>query len=80
MVTISILVITVIAVVIVTVAWARYITKNQGETAAQVAKWSFKLVDGKTETIDKIDFPITRTDSNNYVEDGLLAPRYIWTI
>ena len=55
-------------------AWAKYQTTVTGVGTATVAKWSFKLVDGITETTDVIDFAITRTDANESVVAGKLAP------
>ena len=55
-------------------AWARYTSTVNGTATAQVAKWSFKLVDGVTETKDVIDFAITRTDGYGKVVDNRLAP------
>lgn len=55
-------------------AWAKYTSATDGTATAQVAKWSFKLVDGVTETTDVIDFAITRTDGYGKVVEGLLAP------
>ncbi len=55
-------------------AWAKYTSSINGTASAQVAKWSFKLVDGITETSDVIDFAFTRTDGYEHVEAGKLAP------
>ena len=55
-------------------AWAKYTSAINGTATAQVAKWSFKLVDGVTETTDVIDFAVTRTDGYEHVVEGLLAP------
>lgn len=55
-------------------AWARYNSSVSGIATGQIAKWSFKLVDGVTETKDIIDFAITRTDGYGKVTDGKLAP------
>ena len=55
-------------------AWAKYQAVVNGTTTAQVAKWSFKLVDGITETSDIIDFAFTRTDGYGKVAAGKLAP------
>ena len=68
-------VILIIAVVILAgIAYARYVTSIRGQTEAQVAKWSFKVVDGDSSTIDVLDFPITRTDSNTEVDSSTIAP------
>lgn len=55
-------------------AWAKYRTVAGGTATAQVARWSFTLVDGIAETTDVIDFAVTRTDENPKVEAGTLAP------
>lgn len=55
-------------------AWAKYASSINGTATAQVAKWSFKLVDGVTETTDVIDFAITRTDGYGKVVEEKLAP------
>lgn len=75
----NLLIIFLIAVIMVTssigiFAWAKYQTAINGSATAQVAKWSFKLVDGITETSDVIDFAFTRTDGYEHVEEGKLAP------
>lgn len=61
-------------------AWAKYISSKIGSAEAQVAKWSFKVVDGDVSTIDVLDFPITRTDENNKVDRNTIAPRNMWKI
>lgn len=75
----SILIILLISIIMVSssiglYAWAKYQSAVNGSATADVAKWTFKLVDGITETSDVIDFEITRTDGNKHVIDGLLAP------
>lgn len=55
-------------------AWAKYTSQIDGTATAQVAKWSFKVVDGITETTDVIDFAFTRTDGYGKVAEGVLAP------
>lgn len=55
-------------------AWAKFLTAENGTATAQVAKWSFKVVDGIAETSDVIDFAVTRTDGYKHVEEGKLAP------
>lgn len=55
-------------------AWARYQSSINGTATAQVAKWSFKVVDAIPQTTDVIDFAVTRTDNNTSVADGKLAP------
>ena len=55
-------------------AWARIRKRVNGTATAQVARWSFKLVDGVVETSDVIDFAVTRTDDNPNVSEGSLAP------
>jgi len=54
-------------------AWARYQTTVQGESTAQVAKWNFKVTGDKTQT-EQVSFLITRTDNNQTVADGTIAP------
>ena len=54
-------------------AWARYQTSVEGEGTAQVAKWSFKVAGDKTQT-EQIAFPISRTDTNDTVVTGTIAP------
>ncbi|MBE5805782.1 MAG: hypothetical protein E7313_03615 [Clostridiales bacterium] len=55
-------------------AWAKYQTTIEGTAIGEIAKWSFKVVDGDTTTSEIIDFPITRTDNNTSVAKGRLAP------
>lgn len=55
-------------------AWAKYKTTIGGTASEEVAKWSFKVVDGNTETADILDFPITRTDNNTDVAANTIAP------
>ena len=64
----------VITVSLIGFAWARYVSSRSGDTEAQVAKWSFKVVDGDASTIDVLDFPITRTDNNQAVDKNTIAP------
>ncbi len=71
---IVILIILILLVSLIGYGWARYISSKEGDATAQVAKWSFKVVDGVPETEDVLDFAITRTDSNNEVKEGKLAP------
>jgi len=54
-------------------AWARYQTTVQGESTAQVAKWNFKVTGDKTQT-EQVSFLITRTDNNQTVAEGTIAP------
>jgi len=54
-------------------AWARYQTSVQGESTAQVARWSFKVNGNGTQT-EQVSFLMTRTDSNNTVATGTIAP------
>ncbi len=75
----TLLIIFLIAVIMVTssiglYAWAKYTSSINGTATAQVAKWSFKLVDGVTETSDVIEFAFTRTDGYEHVAEGRLAP------
>ncbi len=75
----TLLIIFLIAVIMVTssiglYAWAKYTSSISGNATAQVAKWSFKLVDGVTETSDVIEFAFTRTDGYEHVVEGRLAP------
>ena len=55
-------------------AWARYISRQEGNATAQVAKWSFKVTNGTQEISDTVNFAITRTDGNSHVAEGKLAP------
>ena len=71
---IIILVLIVTSIALVGYAYARYITSQSGDAEAQVAKWSFKVVDGDASTIDVLDFPITRTDNNQEVDRNTIAP------
>ena len=75
----TLLIIFLIVVIMVTssiglYAWAKYTSLINGNATAQVAKWSFKLVDGVTETSDVIEFAFTRTDGYEHVAEGRLAP------
>lgn len=75
----TLLIIFLIVVIMVTssiglYAWAKYTSSINGNATAQVAKWSFKLVDGVTETSDVIEFEFTRTDGYEHVAEGRLAP------
>lgn len=72
-----------ILIVIATIsmyAWAKYKSSLYGNVNSQVAKWSFKVKDGDTSTIDILDFPITRTDENSMVGRNTIAPRNIWKV
>ena len=66
----TLLVIFLIAVIMVSssiglYAWAKYTSSINGTATAQVAKWSFKLVDGVTETSDVIEFAFTRKNNKS---------------
>ena len=67
-------------VVLAGFAYARYVTSKTGQTEAQIARWSFKVVDGNSSTIDVLDFPITRTDNNQEVDRNTIAPRNLWKV
>ena len=77
---ITVLIIILIVITLIGLAYARYVTSQSGQTEAQVAKWSFKVVDGNPNTIDVLDFPITRTDNNQEVDRNTIAPRNLWSI
>ena len=77
---IIILIVAITAIMSIGFAYAKYKTTLQGETSTQIAKWSFKVVDGNQQTIDVLDFPVTRTDNNSDVQQGNIAPRYLWKI
>ena len=55
-------------------AWAKYITSKNGSAQAPMAKWRFELKDGITQTANQIDFPLTRTDNNQQIDSGCIAP------
>ena len=56
-------------------AYAKYITRLNGNAQAPVAKWSFdyRILDG-TQTEEVSDFSITRTDNNSDVNSETIAP------
>ncbi|MBE5805229.1 MAG: hypothetical protein E7313_00675 [Clostridiales bacterium] len=54
-------------------AWAKYQTTINGTATGETAKWSFKVSDGNTST-QEIEFPMTRTDNNTSVAEGIIAP------
>lgn len=70
----------ILSAAVIGLAWAKYLNSSSEQSSAEIAKWSFKLVGGTTDTSGIIHFPITRTDSNTCIEQGVLAPRYIWRI
>ena len=45
-------------------AWARYNSRIQQNATAEVAKWSFKVTGNGEQSVDNINFAITRTDTN----------------
>lgn len=55
-------------------AWAKLSETIKGTTTGEVAKWSFKVVDGIPETTDVIDFAVTRIDDNETVAENMIAP------
>ena len=55
-------------------AWARYQSSIQGQAVAQVARWNFNLVDTDLQTTDVIELAVTRTDNNETVAEGKVAP------
>lgn len=61
-------------------AWAKYKSSLQGNVNSQIAKWSFKVKLGETNTIDVLNFPETRTDGNTLVDSNTIAPRNKWKI
>ena len=70
---ISILIIVVIS--LVGFAFARYITRIDGNAQAPVAKWSFdSKILNSTQTEEVSDFSITRTDNNGDVNSETIAP------
>jgi len=54
-------------------AWARYQTSVEGEGTAQVAKWKFTVNGNETQT-EQVSFLMTRTDNNQTVVEGTIAP------
>jgi len=54
-------------------AWARYQTTVEGQSTAQVAKWEFKVNGNGTQT-QQVSFLMTRTDNNQTVAEGTIAP------
>ncbi|MBE5806408.1 MAG: hypothetical protein E7313_06895 [Clostridiales bacterium] len=54
-------------------SWAKYRTTVEGTATGEVAKWNFNVTDGNSQT-EAIDFTLTRTDNNDSVVDGKLAP------
>ena len=62
-------------VVLVGIAYARYITKLNGQVEAQIANWSFK-VNGSTNDTFEIDLANTRAGiiQEANVEEGYIAP------
>jgi len=74
----SLLIIILIAIILVSSvigiwAWARYQSGMQGQAVVQVAKWNFK-VSGDGEQTEQISFLMTRTDNNETVATGTIAP------
>lgn len=55
-------------------AFARYVTMLNGRTSVDIAKWSFKVTYGETKTQQVPNFATTRTDNNQDVQAGTLAP------
>ncbi|MBO5349919.1 MAG: hypothetical protein J6A89_08930 [Clostridia bacterium] len=74
LVIIFLILIFIISVALAIYAWGKYQSTIKGNATAQVAKWSFKLVDENTETSDVIDFALTRTDNYQNVVKEKLAP------
>lgn len=73
----NILLVLVLLIVISTIsmyAWAKYQSSFKGSATSEIAKWTFNVKDGNTETIDILDFPITRTDENEKVARDNIAP------
>lgn len=77
---IIILIVIITTIMSIGFAYAKYKTTLQGETNTKIAKWSFKVIDGNSQTVDVLDFPITRTDNNSDVQQGNIAPRHLWKI
>ena len=70
------LIITTVASCVGLYAWAKYISSQNGQATAQIAKWYFNLktgeetIDGKTKTL----LELTRTDEYGHVAQGKIAP------
>ena len=70
------LIITTVASCVGLYAWAKYISSQNGQAIAQIAKWYFNLktgeetIDGKTKTL----LELTRTDEYGHVAQGKIAP------
>lgn len=71
---ISVIIVVVGFIIIGQIAFARFRTVNSGNVVAEIAKWDFKVVDGNPVTVNELDFPVTRTDNNNQVSSGTIAP------
>ena len=56
-------------------AYARYITRINGNAQAPVAKWSFdSKILNSAQTVEVSDFSVTRTDNNGDVNSETIAP------
>ena len=71
---ISIIIVLIGCICIGQIAYSRFRTVNSGNVVAEIAKWNFKVVDGNPVTANALDFPVTRTDNNNQVSSGTIAP------
>ncbi len=60
------LIIIVSAVSLTIFAWAKYNSRNNGQATAEIAKWYFKVIGNGEQSVDNINFSITRTDSNRF--------------
>ncbi len=45
-------------------AWAKYRSEKNEGASADVAKWYFRVIGDSEQSVDNIDFSITRTDTN----------------
>lgn len=56
-------------------AYARYITRINGNAQAKIAKWSFdSKILNSAQTREVSDFSITRTDNKGDVDSSTIAP------
>ena len=62
-------------VILIGIAYARYITRLNGSTSMEIAKWSFnhRILDS-TQTEEINNFAVTRTDNNDDVDPNTIAP------
>lgn len=69
-----ILLLVIVLVGLIGFAYARYATRQEGQVTAQIARFNFQLVNGIPKIQNVPNLALTRTDTNQKVSSGMIAP------